>query len=116
MYSHYAFGNAEGPTKTHMESLQQFIKENNCVCGDSFGVYSSGKMEVPTTVDAEEEEVTVLFYQKVFAYNNTVEGQYAGSTPTKGGRVQTKYVCCHCHPDGELAADVYIDGKGNDRQ
>ena len=39
----------------------------------------------------------------------------AGSTPTKAGRMQTKYVCCHRYSDGELATDAYIDGTRKDR-
>ena len=55
--------------------------------------------------------------REVFVCNNPVEGQYyaAVSTPTKGGRMQTKYVCCHCYSDGELATDAYIDEKHRDR-
>ena len=57
------------------------------------------KMEAPSTADDKEE------------------GEYyaAVSTPTKGGRMQTKYVCCHCYSDGELATDAYIDEKRKDR-
>ena len=50
-------------------------------------------------------------------YNcNPVEGQYyaAGNTPTKGGRMQTKYACRHCYSDGKLATDAYIDRKYKD--
>ena len=53
----------------------------------------------------------------LFAIHNPVEGQYyaADSAPTKGGRTQTKYVCCHCYSDGELATDAYIGEKRKDR-
>ena len=117
VYSRHAIGNAKGPTKKHMKTVQQFIEENDYVCGDSVRVCSSGKMEAASTVDDEEEELPILFCREVFVCNNPVEGQYyaADSAPTKGGRTQTKYVCCHCYSDGELATDAYIDEKRRDR-
>ena len=113
MYSRHAIENAKGLMKKHMETLQQFIEKNNYVCGDSVRVFSSGKMEAPSTVDDTEEELPILFCREVFVRNNPVEGQYYAtvSTPTKGGRIQTKYFCCHCYSDGELATDAYIDEK-----
>lgn len=67
-------------------------------------VYSNKKMEAPSLLDGKEEELPLLFCWEVFVCNNTVEAQYyaAGEKPTKGGRVQTKYVCCHCYSDKHL--------------
>ena len=103
--------------KKDMETLQQFVEDNDCVCGGSVRVFSSGKMEATSTVDDKEEELPILFCREVFVCNNPVEGQYyaTGSAPTKGGRTQTKYVCCHCYSDGKLATDAYIGEKRKDR-
>ena len=69
VYSRHAIGNAKGPTKKDMETLQQFVEDNDYVCGDSVRVFSSGEMEAASTVDDEEEELPILFCREVFVCN-----------------------------------------------
>ena len=63
------------------------------------------------------EELPLLFFKEQQVCWNTVKSQYyaADKTPTRGGRVQTKTVCCHCYSDGELADNKYIDERRRDR-
>ena len=59
----------------------------------------------------------MLFCKEEQVCWNTVESQYyaAENTPTKGGRVQTKTVCCHCYSDGNLADEKYLEEKRGNR-
>ena len=47
--------------KKNMETLEQFVEDNDYVCGDSVRVFSSGKMKAVSTVDDKEEELPILF-------------------------------------------------------
>ena len=66
---------------------------------------------------AKRRSCLFCFAEKFLFAITQLRGQYyaAVSMPTKGRRMQTKYVCCHCYSGGELATDAYIDEKHKDR-
>jgi len=118
VFSQYAVGNAKGPMKKHMTLLEKFVEENGYRCGESVRIYANGEMEVPKAKDDEEEEKPLLFCKEAHVCYNTIESQYyasEGAVPNKGGRVQTKHICCHCYSGGDLADDEYIDERRDDR-
>lgn len=104
--------------KKHMTLLEKFVEENGYRCGESVRIYANGEMEVPKAKDDEEEEKPLLFCKEAHVCYNTIESQYyasEGAVPNKGGRVQTKHICCHCYSGGDLADDEYIDERRDDR-
>ncbi len=75
-------------------------------------IYSNGKMDAPETEEGKEEEAPLLFCRETLVCWNTVESQYyAGGGATRGGRLQTKLICCHCYSDRKLADEKYIEQK-----
>ena len=117
VFSQHAIGNSKGPAKKHMAILERYVEEHGYVCGDAVRVYSNGEMKAAEIEDGEVEDEPPLFCKEQQVCWNTVESQYyaADETPAKGGRVQTKTVCCHCYSDGKLADDKYIDERRQDR-
>jgi len=107
VFSQYAIGNAKGPKKEHTAILERYLEEH----------YSNGEMEAPEAEEGKEEDQPLLFCKEEQVCWNTVESQYyaAENTPTKGGRVQTKTVCCHCYSDGKLADEKYLEEKRGNR-
>ena len=87
VFSQYAIGHEEGPTKKHLSILERYIEEHGYVCGDAVRVYSNGEMKAPETEDDEMEELPLLFCKEQQVCWNTVESQYyaADKTPTRGG-------------------------------
>ena len=117
LFSQHAIGHAKGPTRKHMAVLERYIEEHEYVCGDAVRIYSNGAMVAPTAECDEVEEQPLLFCKEQQVCWNAVESQYYATdkTPTRGGRVQTKTVCCHCYSDGEFADNSYIDERRGDR-
>ena len=117
VFSKYAIGNAKGPTKKHMAILEKYVEEHGYVCGDAVRVYSNGEVNALETEGGEVGQLPLLFCKEQQVCWNAVENQYyaADKNPTRGGRVQTKTVCCHCYSDGKLADNKYIDERRRDR-
>lgn len=113
MFSQYAVGNAKGPRKKHMAILERYVEKHGHICGDAVRVYSNGETETLKTEEGEDEEKPLLFCKEGHVCWNTVESQYcaAADTSTKGGRLQTKTVCCHCYSGGKLADEKYLEKK-----
>ena len=112
VFSKFAIGNAKGPTKKDMAVLEKYVEEHGYRCGDAVRIYSGGKMEAPETEEGKDEELPLLFCRESLVCWSTIESQYyATGAATKGGRVQTKHICCHCYSDRKLADDKYIGEK-----
>lgn len=92
--------------------MRRHIETNGYRCGDLVQVYANGDMAVGSVYDGEKEE-PILFCREANLCGAAVEKQYyAPSDRTdRGKRIQTKYVCCHCYADTDLARMKDIEGR-----
>ena len=113
VFSQYTEENKKGPSKTHMQILQDFIEANEYKCGDLVRVYAIGKMtsfesgdDVSDEEDEKEAESPLLFCIESHICQTTVETQYYApeNNQRRGRRVAAKWcVCSHCYTDENLA-------------
>ena len=113
VYSRFAIGNKKGPTTKHMTSLKKFVEDNGYKCGDVLRVYADGKTESEREGDDDKDEEPLLFCKEAHVCGTTIESQYYApeETPSKGGRVPAKHICCHCYTDSHFANKKYVQGK-----